>query len=82
MGFKETYFETWTTAWNLHKKFYGIKADDETQWKELDAACEQITKKYDGEPAKKFVENLLLSVVGELERSARHGETTGTASKA
>ena len=72
VGFKDTYLEAWTSAWGLHKQYHGIQATDEEQWKALDKACEQIAKKYESKPEQKFVENLLLAVVAELERSSNH----------
>lgn len=81
MGFKETYFSIWETAWGMHKRYFGIRATDEGTWEKLGRECEEIAKKYNNKSTKKFVENLLLSVVSELERSARHEKEAGTTEK-
>ena len=79
MKFKEQYFQIWQTVWNLHKKYHGIRATNEQRWKKLNDECEALDAWFKGLPEQKFAQSLLLAVVGELEREARHGETTGTA---
>lgn len=68
MSFKEEYFEIWQQVWNLHKKFYGTQQQDAQRWQQLDQECEKLHDHYKNTPQQKFVENLLLSVVSELER--------------
>ena len=72
MNFKERYFAIWQQGWGLHKKYHGIRADDEQKWSQLDKECEALDKKYEGQPEQKFVQSLLLAVVGELERESKH----------
>ena len=79
MNFKEQYFDIWTAAWNLHKKYHGIRADDEQKWSQLDKECEALDARYKSEPQWKFLQSLRIAIVGELDREARHGETAGTA---
>lgn len=55
----------------MHKKFHGIRQQDEQHWEELARQCEAIDKQYISKPERKFVQNLLLSVVGELENRAK-----------
>lgn len=78
MDFKEQYFSIWQEVWSLHKKYHGIRASDETAWKQLNAEYEALDARFKGLPEQKFVQSLLIAIVGELEREARHGET-GTA---
>ena len=74
VDFKTEYFNIWQEVWALHKKYHGVSADDEQKWQQLDRECEQIDKKYAGQPEQKFLQSLLLAVVAELERGSRHGE--------
>lgn len=78
MNFKEQYFQIWTAAWNLYKKYYGVRASDERRWKELNNECESIDNQYSELPERKFVQSLLLAVIAELERSS-HAEAAGAA---
>jgi len=71
LNFKEQYFDVWTAVWNLHKKYHGIRQQDEQKWQELDQACEQLDEKYRGEPEQKFAESLLLAVCAELEERSK-----------
>ena len=68
MSFKEEYFSIWQEVWTLHKKYFGVSADNEEAWQRLDKECELLDKKYQG---KKFLQSLLLAVCAELERSAK-----------
>lgn len=68
LDFKQEYFSIWQEVWTLHKKYFGIRQQDE-RWQQLDRECESIDKKYQGKPEQKFLQSLLLSVVAELERS-------------
>lgn len=72
MNFKEQYFDIWQQVWGLHKKYFGISADDEQKWQQLDKECEQLRGQYKNTPQQKFVESLLLSVIAELERESKH----------
>lgn len=74
MDFKQQYFSIWQEVWSLHKRYYGVSADDEQWWQELDRECEQIDKKYQGKPEQKFLQSLLLAVAAELERESKHEE--------
>ena len=77
MNFKEQYFNIWQQVWNLHKKYYNIRADDEKAWERLDQECKQLDQQYKNKSEQKFVQSLLLAIVGELERSS-HAGATGT----
>lgn len=72
MDFKQQYFSIWQEVWTLHKKYFGVSADDEQKWQELDRECERIDKEYQGRPEQKFLRSLLLAVVAELEGSAKN----------
>ncbi|MEI3436845.1 MAG: hypothetical protein V8Q83_01230 [Blautia sp.] len=72
MNFKEQYFDVWTAVWNLHKKYHGIRQQDEQRWQQLNRECETLDKKYEGQLEQKFVQSLLLAVCAELERSAKN----------
>lgn len=78
MDFKEQYFNVWQQVWNLHKKYHGIRQQDEERWKQLNDECEMLDNQYSGRPEQRFVQSLLLGVVAELEREARYGETEAT----
>lgn len=75
LDFKQQYFEIWTTAWGLHKKYYAIQESDEKRWKQLTDESEAICKKYERTPEGKFVESLLLAVIGELSRESKKQAT-------
>ena len=71
MGFKEQYFDIWQQVWSLHKKYYAIQEQDEKRWKQLIDESEAICQKYEHMPEGKFVESLLLAVIGELSRESK-----------
>ena len=71
MDFKQQYFSIWQEVWTLHKKYFGVSADDAQKWQELDKECEKLHDQYKNTPQQKFVESLLLSVVRELEERSR-----------
>ena len=75
MDFKKQYFTIWTAVWNLHKRYHGIQEQDEEQWKQLTDESEAICKKYERTPEGKFVESLLLAVIGELSRESKKQAT-------
>lgn len=77
MNFKEQYFNIWQQVWNLHKKYYNIRADDEKAWERLDQECKQLDQQYKNKSEQKFVQSLLLAVIGELERGGKCAETAG-----
>ena len=79
MNFKEQYFSIWREVWDLHKKYHGIRADDEAAWKRLDQECKQLDQQYKNKSEQKFVQSILLAVIGELEGSSKDaGETEAT----
>lgn len=78
MNFKERYFAIWQQVWNLHKRYFGIRADDEKAWEKLNDECEALDSKYKNTTQQKFVQSLLLGVISELERSSRDAGTTTT----
>lgn len=71
MDFKQQYFQIWTDVWNLHKKNFGISADNEGAWQQLDRECEALDAKYKGTSEQVFLQSLLLAVTAELERSTK-----------
>lgn len=75
MGFKEQYFDIWQQVWSLHKKYYAIQEQDEKRWKQLIDESEAICQKYEHMPEGKFVESLLLAVIGELSRESKKQAT-------
>lgn len=57
MNFKEQYFNIWQQIWNLHKKYYNIRADDEKAWERLDQECKQLDQQvYNGLHRLRFTE--------------------------
>ena len=62
----------------MHKKYFGIRQQDEERWKQLNTECEAINDQYSGQPEQRFVQSLLLAIVAELERSCHAGETEAT----
>lgn len=74
MDFKTEYFQIWQLGWGMHKKYFGISADDEKAWQQLDRECEKLHDQYKNTPQQKFVESLLLSVVRELEERSKDGK--------
>lgn len=79
MNFKEQYFDIWQQVWGLHKKYHGIRQQDEECWKQLNDECETLDARFKGQSEQKFMQSLLLAVIAELEREARYAETAGTA---
>lgn len=81
MDFKTQYFTIWQQVWDIHKRFYGIRQQDEETWKALNKSCEQIDQQFAGQPEQRFVQDLLLAVSAELEQRSKDGkEATGTQS--
>lgn len=75
MDFKQQYFNIWQQVWSLHKKYYAIQEQDEKRWKQLIDESEAICQKYEHMPERKFVESLLLAVIGELSRESKKQAT-------
>ena len=75
MEFKKQYFTIWTAVWNLHKRYHGIQEPDEKRWKQFTDESEAICQKYEHMPEGKFVESLLLAVIGELSRESKKQAT-------
>ena len=71
MEFKQQYFDIWSVAWNLHRQFYGIAADDDTSWNALNCRYDELIKKFNN----KFAEQLLTVVVAEIERRGNAKES-------
>ena len=42
MNFKEQYFAIWQQGWGLHKKYHGIRQQDEERWKQLNDDCQAL----------------------------------------
>ena len=78
MGFKEQYFAIWQQGWGLHKKYHGIRQQDEERWKQLNDDCQALDGKYGGTAQQKFIQSLLLAIIAELERNSNDAEGTGT----
>lgn len=75
------YWDAWAQACQLHKRYYGVRTDNEQRWRALDKECEQLDKQYENKPERKFMQSLLLAIVAELERNG-NGETTGATPEA
>ena len=82
LDFKQEYFSIWQEVWTLHKKYFGIRQQDEQRWQQLDRECEKLHDQYKDAPQQKFVESLLLSVVSELEERSKDGKNQGGTGKA
>ena len=72
LDFKQRYFQIWQEVWGLHKKYFGIRQQDEQRWQLLDRECEALDAKYKGTSEQVFLQSLLLAVTAELERSAKY----------
>lgn len=71
LDFRQQYFSIWQEVWGLHKKHFGISADNEEAWQQLDRECAELDKRYAGKLEQQFLQSLLLAVCAELERSAK-----------
>lgn len=67
MDFKEQYFNAWTQAWQLHKKFCNNNGSDQI-WEKIINSSSEIVKEYENKPTHDFMKNLVLAVISELER--------------
>lgn len=56
------YWEVYKAVWEFHKKYQSISTDEE--WEQAICESNQIAKKLNS----KFVNDLLLAVINELER--------------
>lgn len=61
------YVEVYKTVLDFHRKHSRVE-DTDRYWESVIDESEQISKKYGGQ---KFVVNLLLAVISELERKAK-----------
>lgn len=55
-------------VWNLLKKYYGIRQDDDEQWEQLVKDGDAVCEKYGNS---KFARELVLAIVNELERMSK-----------
>lgn len=78
MDFKQRYFNIWGKAYQLHKQFAGMTGTDE-EWKKVIEVSEQIARQYKDKQEFKFVQNLLLAIISELERVDRQRRKEGVA---
>ena len=58
------YFEVYKTVWDFHKKYSKVE-DNDQYWENVVNESGEISKRYDNA---KFVIDLLLAVITELER--------------
>ena len=70
MGFKEKNFYIWNQVWSLHKKYFDIGSKDE-DWSKFVKEVDGIGRQYEGKTEYGFIKDLLLAVVGEIERTDR-----------
>lgn len=61
------YFDLYKDIWSWHKKYSSVENSDE-YWKQVLAEGEQIQKKYNN---CQFVTDLMMTVIGELERKGK-----------
>ena len=71
LDFKKQYFSIWQEVWTLHKKYFGVSANNEEAWQQLDVECEALDAKHKGRPEQKFLRSLLLAVCAELEERSK-----------
>lgn len=67
MDFREQYFNVWSQAWQLHKKFYGNDGSDQA-WEQVIDESSKIVKEYEDKSQYKFMRDLVLATLSELER--------------
>ena len=68
MNFKETIeFQIFTDVLNFFKRYYQFR-DDDNFWNRVIEESNQIAKKYDN----KFANDLLISVIKEMERKLKN----------
>ena len=67
MDFREQYFDIWRLVWDFHKKYSNVIGTDE-YWERLIAESGKIVEQYRGLPQYEFIKDLMLSIIGEIER--------------
>lgn len=70
MDFKAKYFDLWKIAWNFHKGWCNNGGTDK-EWEQLIEESTSIMNEHKGTPEYQFMEELMLAVIGELERKSR-----------
>lgn len=69
MNFKKTYFDIWKTTWDFHKNYCNPSENPE-YWDEVVNEAYKINDIYKNSPENKFVNDLVLAILAELERKA------------
>lgn len=69
MDFKKTYFDIWKTAWDFHKN-YCNSSENPKYWDEVVDEAYKINDIYKNSPENKFVNDLVLAILSELERKS------------
>lgn len=72
MNFKEIYFNVWQELWNFHKKYAFVDLNDDQTWKALTEEADMLHEKYARQAQGDFANGLLLAVVAEIDKKARH----------
>ena len=72
MNFKEIYFNVWQAIWNFHKKYALVDLNDDQTWKVLTEEADKLHEKYARQAQGDFANGLLLAVVAEIDKKARH----------
>ena len=72
MNFKEIYFNVWQEIWNFHKKYAFVDLNDDRTWKALTEEADKLHEKYARQAQGDFANSLLLAVVAEINKKARH----------
>lgn len=67
MDFKKTYFDIWKAAWDFHKDYCNPYENSEYWDKVVDEAY-KINAMYENSSENKFVNDLVLAILAELER--------------
>nr|DAG61081.1 MAG TPA: hypothetical protein [Caudoviricetes sp.] len=67
MDFKKTYFDIWKAAWDFHKNYCNPYENSEYWDKVVDEAY-KINAMYENSSENKFVNDLVLAILAELER--------------
>jgi hypothetical protein len=72
VNFKEIYFNVWQDIWNFHKKYALVDLNDDQTWKVLTEEADKLHEKYARQAQGDFANGLLLAVVAEIDKKARH----------
>lgn len=67
MDFRGQYFDIWRLVWDFHKKYSNVIGTDE-YWERLVAESGKIVEQYRGLPQYEFIKDLMLAIIGEIER--------------